>query len=151
MYYNFGEFNELRLLFHLCELCLHLCILLRILYLSRINHPCGVLWLDLSRVDHPCGVLGLYTTKKGQICGGYFPSVGAVLTAPMSLRRSNLPPAILTRKRCVGAERGNAVAPLEPPLRVGADVGADRPAAKFFFFLRKRHGGGYDDRHVIFF
>ena len=34
-----------------------------------------------------------------------------------------------------------AVAPLEPPLRVGADVGADLPAAKiFYFFLKKSMG-----------
>ena len=45
------------------------------------------------------------TTKKGQICGGHLPTVGAVITAPMALRRSYLPPAILTRERCVGAER----------------------------------------------
>ena len=55
----------------------------------------------LTLHHHPCH----YTTKKGQICDGYFPSVGAVLAAPMALRRSNLPPAILTWQRCVGAER----------------------------------------------
>ena len=47
----------------------------------------------------------------------------------------------------MGAERGNAVAPLEPPLRVGE---VDRPNANKKI-LKKRHGGGYDRRHVIFF
>ena len=34
-----------------------------------------------------------------------------------------------------------AAAPLEPPLRVGADVGADLPAAKIFYFFKKKAWG----------
>ena len=39
-----------------------------------------------------------------------------------------------------------AVAPLEPPLRVGA---VDRPNENKKI-LKKRHGGGYDRRHFFF-
>ena len=45
-----------------------------------------------------------------------------------------------------------AVAPSEPPLRVGANVGAEPPAAKIFYFLKKNGMGVVTDRrHVIFF